>query len=298
MHHPETEKMAHDVILVWASFAILLITFVEGQSHQRCPLSCKCDFEGSGKRVRCQPSDSGVNINLSDIDSDVQFLEILPFKQSDHSVFGPSLPPVFQDFPQLQRLIIRDNGIQYIPPNTARQLSRLVTLDLSGMFCDNVIEREVNCTLPWYSIISFCLANQISSLRDLSLDNLPGLDSLQLSANLIQAIGSNDLRPLRYLRALGLTTNRIDNIAPDAFRNQQNIEFLRLGTNRLQNLPSAVFDDLSRLRQLDLSSNQFSAIPDGKKFGDVIVRIIRNFCDCLFSLPFNEAGKLINCLYL
>ena len=128
------------------------------QQHHSCPLGCKCDFENGFKRVRCEVSDSSVNINFNELDPDIQFLEVLPRQRGRTDAFGPSLPDAFgSDFPQLRRLIVRNNGIQRIPAATARQLSKLITLDLVG--------------------------NDIKDLRDLSLDNYPKLETLQVTDN-------------------------------------------------------------------------------------------------------------------
>ena len=137
-----------------ALLALCSLPATLSQMHKKCPNGCQCDFEGTFKRVQCEVPDSGTNINFNDIDDDINFLEVLPRQRGRKDAFGPDLPDAFGEFPQLQRLIIRNNGIQRIPAGAARQLRGVNTLDLAG--------------------------NDIQSLQDLSLDNLPNLMSLQV----------------------------------------------------------------------------------------------------------------------
>ncbi|GAU88001.1 hypothetical protein RvY_00774 [Ramazzottius varieornatus] len=207
------------------------------QQHHNCPLGCKCDFENGFKRVRCEVSSSSVNINFNELDSDIQFLEVLPRQRGRTDAFGPSLPDAFgSDFPQLRRLVIRNNGIQRIPVATARQLGNLITLDLVG--------------------------NDIKDLRDLSLDNFPKLETLQLSNNGIAQV-SDELRALRDLKQLALNTNQIRSISSGAFNGLPFLERIELRNNRLQDLPSNVFDSNIRLNYIDLRSNELTTVPRG-----------------------------------
>ncbi|OWA52325.1 putative Leucine-rich repeat-containing protein 15 [Hypsibius exemplaris] len=210
---------------------------VWAQMHRRCPVGCKCDFENAFKRVRCEVADSAVNINFNDLDNDIQFLEVLPRQRGRTDAFGPALPDAFGEFHQLQRLVIRNNGIQRIPAAAGRQLASVTTLDLAG--------------------------NDIQSLKDLSFENLPNLRSLQLSSNKIDSITDDSFRALRELKLLALNTNAIRSVSPGAFQSQQYLEHLELRNNRLQDLPSSIFDSLIRVDYLDLRGNQLAVVPRG-----------------------------------
>ncbi|XP_055334498.1 uncharacterized protein LOC129585718 [Paramacrobiotus metropolitanus] len=229
--------MRADCIIITTLLSVfpVLQHVVTGQGHHECPLGCRCDFESQYKRVRCEVTDSGIVINFHDIDSDIHFLEILPRQRGRIDTFGPSLPDVFLDFPFLERLIIRNNGITNIPSNTARQLSKLRALDVSQ--------------------------NEISSLRGLSLDILSGLESLELSSNFLRSIESGEFQRLVRLRFLGLSSNKIQSLSPTAFDNLHNLETLDLAGNLLRDLPVGILSRSGRLQYLDLSGNQFSSVP-------------------------------------
>ncbi|GAV01578.1 hypothetical protein RvY_12268-2 [Ramazzottius varieornatus] len=202
-----------------------------------CPTSCTCDFERGQKRAECEFESSSFRVNMTDVDSDVLLLDILPLSRGEVDAYGPSLPDLFGQFPKLLRLSVRNNGITNIPVGTATNLTRLHYLDLSG--------------------------NNIRDFIDLHLEILDDIVSLQLSGNLLDNIDGNDLKPLRNLTTLGVSGNHISRIDASAFDGLVYLSFLNLQDNNLEELAPSIFDNIPRLNFLNLKHNEFREIPRG-----------------------------------
>ena len=204
-----------------------------------CPSSCSCEFERGQKRAECHLESSSFRVNKTDLDSDVLLLDILPLSRGKLDAYGPSLPDLFGHFPKLLRLTVRNNGIRNIPVATAKNLTRLHYLDLSG--------------------------NEIRDLADLNLQILDDLMSLQLSGNELTSVNENDLKPLRNLTTLGLSGNHISRIDANAFDDLVYLGFLNLQNNNLEEIEPRIFENIPRLNFLNLKRNELTEIPRGKK---------------------------------
>ena len=223
------------LFFVW----FLLLVQLFSISESRCPSPCKCDLvNGNQKRVHCDLADSSQAAPLDSIDMDVDILEITPVRSGSRNAYGPVLPPDFGDFHRLSKLVIKNNGIQSIPTATARQLSQLTSLDLTG--------------------------NGVKNLADLSLTNFRQLSVLTLAENQIGALSvGSGLEALTSLQNLNLADNQIVTVASNALRSQSFLRVLDLHNNEIQQLSNDFVGSIGRVERLDLRGNQLMNLPRG-----------------------------------
>ncbi|GAV08741.1 hypothetical protein RvY_18392 [Ramazzottius varieornatus] len=223
----------------WMLFIVASYILVErGVTEAACPTSCQCDVAQDGqKRIRCQLVDRSPPLDLTRFDRNVQVLEIVISGPSRSKPYGPDVPPEFGDLPRLDKLVLKNAGIERLSASTASGLSRLFTLDLTG--------------------------NNIRSLTDLSLADLPQLGVLNLGQNQITSIDGQSLRFLPKLQSLTLADNKISQVSVDAFTSQALLRVLDLRNNNLRQLPNDLFDRITRVERLDLRGNQLIVLPRG-----------------------------------
>ncbi|KAI6200469.1 hypothetical protein M3Y96_00737400 [Aphelenchoides besseyi] len=165
---------------------------------------------------------------------------------------------VFKDLNSLEFLDLNDNNLSQIPQNVFSSIPRLKSLELRKNNFDRV---------------------------PLAVDLFTGLKHLDLRANAISIVDSDDLIRLSKIEHVDLTRNRISvwptvsvplnstaltrldlgnnligHLTDDHFASLQNLQSIRLAKNRISELSAEMFRDLSHLRSLDLSRNRLHLI--------------------------------------
>ncbi|KPP69558.1 leucine-rich repeat neuronal protein 3-like [Scleropages formosus] len=104
--------------------------------------------------------------------------------------------------------------------------------------------------------------NNVSSMSDISLGNLPQLLSLHTEENWIGALPESCLSQLTNLQELYINHNLISFIAPGAFLGLHNLLRLHLNSNRLQAISPQWFEAMPRLEVLMIGENPIIRIQD------------------------------------
>jgi hypothetical protein len=99
--------------------------------------------------------------------------------------------------------------------------------------------------------------NRISILDKNSFDNMPRLDTVVVSDNIIKLVNPEVFWGLQDLRHLDMHNNNIDYIHPNTFRNNPSLSKLDLSRNKLKHLQN-VFKSTEELKFLNLSSNNLT----------------------------------------
>ncbi|XP_056220478.1 toll-like receptor 13 [Seriola aureovittata] len=134
-------------------------------------------------------------------------------------------------------LDLAKNQIQNISDNTFRSIQRLRILDLSR--------------------------NKLSSVPA-ATRNLPILQELDLSSNLISKLECDDFANQTMLRQLNLYQNSISALKGCVFKDLIRLQVLKLQSNQMSELHGAFNKHLPNLRQLLLNQNKLTAIKHGE----------------------------------
>lgn len=141
-----------------------------------------------------------------------------------------AVPPALGDLPNLQRIVMQDNGLTGSLPASLANLRHLLVLDLGR--------------------------NQLSGPLPEVLGNLPALQRLDLAGNQFSGSLPASLGNLTNLQRLYLSNNRLSGPLPGTLVNLSNLEELWLGYNQLSGPLPGWLDGLTRLRALSLAHNQ------------------------------------------
>uniref|UniRef100_A0A182QKQ2 LRRCT domain-containing protein n=1 Tax=Anopheles farauti TaxID=69004 RepID=A0A182QKQ2_9DIPT len=105
-------------------------------------------------------------------------------------------------------------------------------------------------------------ANQITNVH-FTLAFYYQLESLDLSHNRIDSLGSKNFESQEKLRVLNVTHNALQSLLKDSFRGLKRLELLRLGDNQLEQIHPTAFQALASLRRLELANNRLVSFEDG-----------------------------------
>ena len=154
----------------------------------------------------------------------------------------------------LNHLYLESNLIDKVPCSSFQAINALITLILKNNSIQSV-DPDSFCNLLTLNRLDLS-ANRLSDLSKLvpTLQKLSSLQSLQLNDNNITAIPSpNAFGYLPTLFVLDLSGNGIDYISPSAFNGLLQLNSLNLSRNHLGSLEEKVFQGLTSLRTLDIS---------------------------------------------
>ncbi|XP_049294577.1 nyctalopin-like [Anopheles funestus] len=105
-------------------------------------------------------------------------------------------------------------------------------------------------------------ANQITNVH-FTLAFYYQLESLDLSHNRIDSLGSKNFESQEKLLALNLSHNVLQSLLKDSFRGLKRLELLRLDDNQLEQIHPTAFQALTSLRRLELMNNRLVSFEDG-----------------------------------
>jgi len=163
------------------------------------------------------------------------------------------------ELPNLKRLKISDNQLVDISYDASMFPHPLEELDLSKNFIRGKLTLSAN--LPNLTILNLT-GNMISSLDSFPACELPSLNTLLLSRNLIETLQDGIFMDCSKLKRLELAHMKdLVHVDPGAFRGLQHLRVLELyGNSLLTGLDSDVFQGLSQLESLDLHSNSLEVL--------------------------------------
>ncbi|XP_026927049.2 leucine-rich repeat-containing G-protein coupled receptor 5 isoform X2 [Acinonyx jubatus] len=165
-------------------------------------------------------------------------------------------PTAIRTLSNLKELHFYDNPIQLVGRSAFQHLPELRTLTLNG--ASQITEfPDLTGTA---SLESLTLTGaQISSLPQTACDQLPNLQVLDLSYNLLEDLPSFSV--CQKLQKIDLRHNEIFEIRVDTFQQLLNLRALNLAWNKIAVIHPNAFSTLPSLRKLDLSSNLLSSFP-------------------------------------
>ncbi|KAM8803723.1 leucine-rich repeat-containing G-protein coupled receptor 5 isoform 2-T2 [Rhynchonycteris naso] len=174
-----------------------------------------------------------------------------------HSNNIKSIPEkAFVGNPSLITIHFYDNPIQLVGRSAFQHLPELRTLTLNG--ASQITEfPDLTGTA---SLESLTLTGaQISSLPQTVCDQLPNLQMLDLSYNLLEDLPS--FAACQKLQKIDLRHNEIYEVKTDTFWQLLSLRSLNLAWNKIAIIHPNAFSTLPSLRKLDLSSNLLSSFP-------------------------------------
>ncbi|XP_029811646.1 leucine-rich repeat-containing G-protein coupled receptor 5 isoform X2 [Suricata suricatta] len=165
-------------------------------------------------------------------------------------------PTAIRTLSNLKELHFYDNPIQVVGRSAFQHLPELRTLTLNG--ASQITEfPDLTGTA---SLESLTLTGaQISTLPQAACNQLPNLQVLDLSYNLLEDLPSFSV--CQKLQKIDLRHNEIFEIKVDTFQQLLSLRALNLAWNKIAVIHPNAFSTLPSLRKLDLSSNLLSSFP-------------------------------------
>lgn len=165
---------------------------------------------------------------------------------------------IFQRFPLLTNLNLKQVGIASIDNVQFSQEQKLIKLDLSN----NVItaipaNKFINLTNLQVLLLK---NNTIKEIYEDSFKHLISLETLDLTDNQISKLPEGVLNPLVRLKQLDLARNKLQIIDPDVFSKTTSLQILDLMNNSISTIQEGAFKSLGQLDRLHVSLNPFYEI--------------------------------------
>ncbi|XP_069346259.1 leucine-rich repeat-containing G-protein coupled receptor 5 isoform X2 [Eulemur rufifrons] len=165
-------------------------------------------------------------------------------------------PTAIRTLSNLKELHFYDNPIQFVGRSAFQHLPELRTLTLNG--ASQITEfPDLTGTANLESLT--LTGAQISSLPQTVCDQLPNLQVLDLSYNLLEELPSFSV--CQKIQKIDLRHNEIYEIKVDAFQQLLGLRSLNLAWNKIVIIHPNAFSTLPSLIKLDLSSNLLSSFP-------------------------------------
>uniref|UniRef100_A0A8D2DMF7 Leucine rich repeat containing G protein-coupled receptor 5 n=1 Tax=Sciurus vulgaris TaxID=55149 RepID=A0A8D2DMF7_SCIVU len=194
--------------------------------------------------------------NLDDFPTSIRTLSNLK-ELGFHSNNIRSIPEkAFVGNPSLITIHFYDNPIQFVGRSAFQHLPELRTLTLNG--ASQITEfPDLTGTANLESLT--LTGAQISSLPQTVCDQLPNLQVLDLSYNLLEDLPSFSV--CQKLQKIDFRHNEIYEIKVDTFQQLLGLRSLNLAWNKIALIHPNAFSTLPSLIKLDLSSNLLSSFP-------------------------------------
>ncbi|KAM5288966.1 leucine-rich repeat-containing G-protein coupled receptor 5 isoform 2-T2 [Ctenodactylus gundi] len=165
-------------------------------------------------------------------------------------------PTAIRTLSNLKELHFYDNPIQFVGRSAFQHLPELRTLTLNG--ASQITEfPDLTGTANLESLT--LTGAQISSLPQTVCDQLPNLQVLDLSYNLLEDLPSFSV--CQKLQKIDFRHNEICEVKVDTFQQLLSLRSLNLAWNKIAIIHPGAFSTLPSLRKLDLSSNLLSSFP-------------------------------------
>uniref|UniRef100_A0AAY4BR77 G-protein coupled receptors family 1 profile domain-containing protein n=1 Tax=Denticeps clupeoides TaxID=299321 RepID=A0AAY4BR77_9TELE len=182
----------------------------------------------------------------------LQSLETLDLNYNSLEEF----PMAIKSLSNLKELYFYDNPIQYFGRSAFQHLPELRTLSLNGA-AEMTDFPDLSGTRSLESLT--ITGARITSLPAALCEQLPNLQILDLSYNLIQTLPS--FRGCDKLQKIDLHHNSIHELQAATFQGLTSLRSLDLAWNQLGSVEPLSFSGLPVLTKLDLTSNELTTLP-------------------------------------
>ncbi|KAJ6995164.1 MDIS1-interacting receptor like kinase 2-like [Populus alba x Populus x berolinensis] len=162
----------------------------------------------------------------------------------------------FSSFPNLIKLILRNNSLYGSVPSHIGNLSSLIILDLSLNSISGNIPPEVGKLVSLY-LLDFS-KNNLSGVLPTSIGNLSNLSFLYLYENKLSGFIPREVGMLEHLSTLHLSDNNFEGPIPASIGNMKSLTSLDLTSNYLTGAIPASLGNLRSLSALSLRKNNLS----------------------------------------
>ncbi|XP_071128538.1 toll-like receptor 4 [Mytilus edulis] len=205
----------------------------------------------------------------------------------------------FSGLMNLQHLKLDSNWLRKIPNDTFQYTPKLLILDLSSNFLNNVskgmfnglgnlhhlylnnnwietIENNAFQSLINLTVLDLAFNFFIHSINKQTFAGLPKLRHLNLHFNNINNISNHTFENLTDLRVLDLSNNKLQSVNGKTFIGLKNLDILRLNSNSLRyntdRLPQGCFQPLESLKQLSIQMNNPQGVVDAFVLPDETIK--------------------------
>ncbi|KAK7393251.1 hypothetical protein VNO78_21801 [Psophocarpus tetragonolobus] len=207
-----------------------------------------------GQLLNLKNIDMSTN-HLEGVVSDIDWPKQLAYLNFTNNHITGSLPQdIGNRLPNLTHLLLGNNLISGLVPNSLCKIDSLYNLDLSG----NMLFGKIpNCWSATQGLNVINLAsNNLSGVIPSSLGNLSMLAWLHLNNNSLHGIFPQSLGNLKHLLILNLGENHLSGIIPSWIGNIfSSLQILRLRKNKFNGTIPLQLCQLSALQIMDLSNN-------------------------------------------
>jgi Leucine-rich repeat (LRR) protein len=159
----------------------------------------------------------------------------------------------------LEKIILNDNYIKYLPYDIFHKCSNLVKIDLSKNKLDK-IEKGLfdGCQKLEEINLSF---NRIQSIEPDSFSKCVELVEIRLKKNQIKTLPQDLFHMCIKLEIIDLRKNNIKMLPPELFQESFNARKIHLSENQIEQIPILLFQSCKRLEKIYLDNNQIKELP-------------------------------------
>lgn len=239
---------------------LLFVTNCVGQEDWECFPPCKCKWVSGRKTAECMRQN--LNHIPDSLSSEIQSLDLTGNRiQNLHEVAFSQVNLV-----NLQRLSLRECGLESIHAKAFRGLKIVIEIDLSG--------------------------NKIKHLYAGTFSETQRLRVLLLNHNHLETLENGLFDNLTFLQRVVLSNNQIDRVGEKTFYKLPGLQTLTLDGNNLSNIKLITFDMLNKLGSLEVHNNPWNCDCHLKKLRDWMIEKKLYTKPTTCKQPVNLAGKM------